>query len=377
MIGGIGGALLATILLTVIIGFFLVRSFFSPYYFSFCFSDDFFFFLFTNIQRRWRRKRSAENGFEASQFRRSAALLDEKDDNIPNFPRPPSMIERRNATSPPAAYPSDEPPLSAIEHGQSFAQYGANQSQYGEIPIHPSFSPGDRFGGNGGAPAMNYGAHPYSMNYGPGDTFSAPYAGPGEKPAYGAPPVPGIHGPGAYAPYGVDSRYPQRQRSPYPNQYQNQQPQQPQQRGFGQGPAVEPPTSPTRDENVPNLVNPFAPLSVTERSGSTENSGPESVSTPTSPSSTPPPSTNPGTSPFVTRQSHDTLPTYTNEGGYADVQRDVKTSPALLNVVNGNSDTALPPKDTSSATLTELNGRVVEPPRPLTVYGDDDVYGGM
>ena len=116
---------------------------------------------------------------------------------------------------------------------------------------------------------------------------------------------------------------------------------------------------------------------MSKKLGSTENSGSESLSTPISPSSTPPPSTNSGTSPFVTRQSHDTLPTYTNDGGYADVQRDVKMSPALLNVVNGSSDSALPPKDTTTTTVTESKGSVLEPPRPLTVYGDDDVYGGM
>ena len=296
------------------------------------------------------------------------------------------MIERRNAASPPAAYPSDDPPLSAFDHGQSFAQYGANQSQYGGIPLHPSYAVGTQFGGNGGAPAMNYGTGPYTSNY--GDTFSATYSGPsGENPAYGAPPVPGIHGPGAYAPYGVDTRYPQSQR-PQPNQYQNQQHQH-QQRGFNQGSAVDTPTSPTREEYAANVENPFSPLPlrVSKKSGSTENSGPEPGSTPALPSSTPPPSTNLGvTSPFVTRQSHDAPPTYTNNGGYADVQRDVKMSPTTsLNVVNGSSDTVLPttttaaPATTATATTVtnSSTGSVVEPPRPLTVYGDDDVYGGM
>jgi hypothetical protein len=289
------------------------------------------------------------------------------------------MIERRNAASPPAAYPySDEPPLSANGYGQSFAQYGANQAQYAEygaVPQHPSFAAsfaaGNQFGGNGGAPAMHYGANPYAVDYGQGGPLSAAYSGPGEKPGYGAPPVPGTHGPGAYAPYGVDPRYPQSQRYPYPKQYQNQQPQQ---HGFGQGLAVDTPTSPTRDENVSNLANPFSPLRVSKKLGSTEHSGPESLSTPTSPSSTPPPFSNPGATPFVTRQSHEAPPTYMSNGGYADVQRDVKMSPALSNVVNG---TVEPPTDTTTATMTESNKRVSEPPRPLTVYGDDDVYGGM
>ena len=274
------------------------------------------------------------------------------------------MIEKRNAASPPVAYPyADEPPLSANERAQSFAQYGG-------VPQHPSFAAGNQFGGNGGAPAMHYGANPYGMDYGQGGQFSAAYSGPGEKPGYGAPPVPGIHGPGAYAPYGVDPRYPQPQRYPLPKQYQNQQHQQ-----LGQGLDVDNPTSPTRDENISNLANPFSPLRVSKKLGPTEGSGPESLSTPTSPSSPPPPSSNPGVTPFVTRQSHEALPTYANNGGYADVQRDIKMPPALLNFVNSSSDIAVPLTDTT--TMTESNGRVSEPPRPLTVYGDDDVYGGM
>jgi hypothetical protein len=227
---------------------------------------------------------------------------------------------------------------------------------------------------------MHYGVtSPYTTNY--GDASSSAYSGPGgENPGYGAPPVPGIHGPGAYAPYGVDSRYPQSQRYPQPNQYQNQQHQQHQQRGLGQGPAVDTPTSPTRDEYAAHLENPFSPLRISKKLGPTENSGPESVPLPNSPSSTPPPATNPGvtTTPFVTRQSQsrETLPTYTNEGGYADVQRDVKMSPTLLNVANGGSDTALPHTNTAATTTTVTESKA-ESPRPLTVYGDDDVYGGM
>ena len=282
------------------------------------------------------------------------------------------MIERRNAASPPAAYPhANEPPMSANEYGQSFGQYGANP------PV------GSLFGGNGGAPAMQYGgANPYNtMDNGQGDSFSAAYSGPGEYPGYGAPPVPGIHGPGAYAPYGaVDPRYPQSQRYPQLKQYQNLQPQQQQYQHdeFGQGPTVDNRPN-SRDENVPHLANPFSPLRVTKKLGST---GPESLLPDLPSSTTPPPppsSNNPGatTTPFVTRQSHEALPTYKNDGGYADVLRDVKIPPASLNVVNGSLDTTAVPHTDTTTTMTESNGRVSEPPRPLTVYGDDDVYGGM
>lgn len=357
MIGGIGGALAGTLLLTVLIGFFL---------------------------RRYHRKKSAEEAFDASHFRRSATLLEEKDDNTHGFPRPPSMIERRNASSPPAAYPySDEPPT---EYTQPFPQYGGNQAPYRAVSPQPPFSAGNQFGGNGGAPAMHYN---YAMDHGQGDPFPG-YAGPSPGdpfpgyagPGQGAPPIPGIHGPGAYAPYGVDPRYPQSQRYPYPRpqQYQNQQPQQQLQ----------------RQETVSSLVNPFSPIPVFKELGSTEGLVPrsKSPSIPTSPSiSSPSPSTlpvssNPRAASFVTHQSHEAPPAYAN-GTYTEVQRDVKVAPSQmpLNLANPSSDTAMPDTHvdtteavgtTTTSTMTQSNGHVQESlSRPHTVYDDADVYGGM
>jgi len=186
IIGGIGGALGGTLLLTVIIGFLL---------------------------RRWRKRKA--NEFDASLFRRSAILLD--DDDIPRSgPRPPTMIERRNNASPPlsappVAYPYfdqspvlSSAPLSNEKYAQFYVQNGTNQAQYGVVPLQsPSFAAG------------NSGANPYVTEYGEGDPFVT-YAGPDEQSDYGAPPIPGTHGPGTYASYGVNSRYPQH---PYAQQH--------------------------------------------------------------------------------------------------------------------------------------------------------------
>ncbi|KAF8806923.1 hypothetical protein BYT27DRAFT_7211919 [Phlegmacium glaucopus] len=361
LIGGIGGALGATILFTVVVAFFL---------------------------RRWRKRKATEDAFDASKFRRSAILLDEKDDDIRGRPRPPTMIERRNVSptaaaaslsSPSAAYPySDQPPvfpsaapLSGNERAQSFAQHGAHQGQYGAVPLQPpSFAAGNQFGGAPNVPTTHYGANPYA---GQGDPF-ATYAIPGqghEQSGYGAPPMPGTHGPGAYAPYGVDPRYPQYQR--YPRQRQSPQ--------FGQGPAVDTGSgaSLTREESISSLVNPFAPLPVPTKLGPTEGSGSGSISTSTSSSSSISESTR-GAS-FVTRQSQEAPPAYTNAGVYTDVKRDVKVSPSTsassLRVVNDNANSDVP--DTTKTTTTKSNGSApkLRPLSSYTLYNDDDAYGGM
>ena len=62
------------------------------------------------------------------------------------------------------------------------------------------------------------------------------------------------------------------------------------------------------------LPNPFTPLCITKKLGSTENSGPESRSTPAPPSSTLPSTTNPGPTPVLTCQTCDAL-CYANVGG--------------------------------------------------------------
>jgi len=186
---------------------------------------------------------------------------------------------------------------------------------------------------------MHYGAHPYAMDLGQGD----PLAGPGQ----GAPPIPGIHGPGAYAPYGLDPRYPRSQRSLLSQQSQNQEPQPQLYRGT----------------SVSSLPNPF--------SVRTERSIHESLPSPTL--SSRPVSSNPPATSFVTRQAHESPPAYSNNGEYLNVQRDVKMSPVSLNVMNQGSDDATTTQAVGTTTMAESN----EKPRPHTVYDDDDVYGGM
>jgi len=349
LVSGIAGALGATILLTVIVAFFL---------------------------RRW-RKRAAEDAFDPSEFRRSAALLDGDDRGRP---RPPSMIERKivapipsaSPLSPPsAAYPYSElptTPFSGNEHAQSYAQHGANTAQYGLQP--PSFAVGNGFNGNGGAPNL-YQAYP---DHGEGNAFVT-YAGPGQgHEQYGAPPVPGTYGPGAYASYG-DPRYPQSQRYPqyqnqqpqHPQQYQNQQPQQ-YQPGFGQDTSLNRQGSVSSFANS-SLANPFSPLPVLK------NLEPIQLESPTSSSASASSNSELTRGPSVlARQTHDAPPAYINDDGYINMKRDVKMlPPPPLSVVN--ADSAVP--NTAAAgttTTTESNGHAQ---RPLTVYDDDDAYGGM
>ena len=255
IIGGVGGALGGTILLTVIIGFILVR--YPLRQLTIFFLTN--VFIFTHIQRRWRKRKAV---FDVNQFKQGAVLLDE-DEKCRGRPRPPTMIERRNMASstpllaPSAAYPySDQPSVP-----QPFTQQGTSQAQYGAVPLQlqtPSFAAG------------YYDANPYAMEcgQGQGDPFAA-YANQGqdyEHPGYGAPPVPGTHGPGTYAPYGVDPRYPQYHQQ-HTQQYQ-QYPPQYQQHGFGQCSAADTASSASL-ERASSLVNPFSPTVPRVAEGST------------------------------------------------------------------------------------------------------------
>jgi len=291
------------------------------------------------------------------------------------------MIERRNVipttgaasfSSPSAAYPySDQPPVlssfSGNERSQSFAQHGANQVQYGAIASQsPYLAAGNQFGGAPNAPTT---PNPY---IGQGDPFAS-YSTQGqghEQPGYGAPPIPGTHGPGAYAPYGA--RYPQYQL----HQQQHQHQQYPR---FGQGLAVDAASgdSLTREASVSSLVNPFAPLPVPTNLRPTEGSG--SISTSTSSSSNA--ELTRGAS-FVTRQSQEAPPpAYPTDRVYTDMKKDIKVSPSTsssLKVVNGSSDSAVPA--TKSVDTTTTSKESAPEPRPVsayTLYNADDAYGGM
>lgn len=165
-----------------------------------------------------RKKRRGLDGFDSAKFRRSAVMLDEKD-QAPDFrPRPPTMIERRQGTPAPAsggantfpppptmAYPySDHPPVPPAPP----AMYGAANPQYGALP--PAPPPPSQ--------ANAYGAIPGAYGVPAPGVFGAQY----DQAGYGAPPIPGTYAPGAYAPYGAappDPRYPhhyQQQHHGYP-----------------------------------------------------------------------------------------------------------------------------------------------------------------
>ena len=282
------------------------------------------------------------------------------------------MIERKNISptpaatslaSPSTAYPhSDQPPVlppAPLSRDQSLAQHDANQTQYGAVPFQPpSFTAGNQFGGNGGAtitPGMQY---PCSMDYGQGH----------EQAGYGAPPIPGVHGPGTYAPYGVDPRYPQSQRYRRPQQqFGQQQNQQDQPR---QGLATV--SGVTRKESS-SPANPFMPLPALKKMEPIEGFGP---ATSTSTSST---GLTRGTS-FVTRQPHEAPSAYANNGTYTDMKRSPSTSPPSTSpptVTNKSSDSTGPDAKAIGVTSSSTTAEPEPKPRPITVYDDDDVYGGM
>jgi len=253
--------------------------------------------------RKKRKSSKFASEFDADKFRRSAVLLDEKDQGGLR-PRPPTIIERKNkkpatppvSTLPPPpsmAYPySDQvsivasaPPSvyggNGSDHGhgmqqQQYPQYGSGGPQYGALPppAAPQPSQGSIYNGVQGA----YGVPP------PG-AYGAQY----EQAGYGAPPIPGTYGPGAYASYSagpVDPRYPhqysphqrqqfqlQQQGQGYPQQQQQQvfqHPQQPQHpgqygqqmnQGYNSSQAFSAQGQPTRMDSMlsnPSLPNPFA-----------------------------------------------------------------------------------------------------------------------
>ncbi|KAF8902426.1 hypothetical protein CPB84DRAFT_863828 [Gymnopilus junonius] len=63
------------------------------------------------VIRHMRKKRRRLDGFDSAKFRRSAVVLNEKDQEPDFRPRPPTMIERRQGTPvPPSGGPTSFPP---------------------------------------------------------------------------------------------------------------------------------------------------------------------------------------------------------------------------------------------------------------------------
>ncbi|KAF9474815.1 hypothetical protein BDN70DRAFT_294792 [Pholiota conissans] len=336
------------------------------------------------------RKRRRDRDFDPTKFRRSAiALPDENEKNGGGMrPRPPSMIERknlvakstasaqRNVPAPSMAYPySDQasavsvpsapPSLYGSEHGPQHPQYGAAGARYAAVPQAPP--PGTPYGPVPGA----YGVPPPLAPYN-----GAQY----EQAGYGAPPIPGTYGPGAYASYGAagDPRYPQ-----YPHNKPQGYPQFSAYHQQAQVPAryAQQPQQPMYGYAVPQPAALPAPM---------QNNSVRSVSA--SPAS-PPPSAESVLSSSSTvatsssghrrqpTQSSGAPPAYEDDEDSKRYQatRDQKIRPVELGVQNGADASA---GSSSSATTVAPAATAAKPTKTRsnsihTVYDDGDVYGGM
>lgn len=149
-------------------------------------------------------------------------MIDDKDEKASLRPRPPTMIERknfaaqsvnssRNLSAPSTSYPysdraspvpSAPPSLYGNEPSINHPHFGG--AHYAPVPQTPTSGPA-------------YGAIPGAYGVPPP---LAPYNGAQyDQAGFGAPPIPGTYGPGAYAPYSADPRYPQYQQNPGYPQY--------------------------------------------------------------------------------------------------------------------------------------------------------------
>lgn len=271
------------------------------------------------IIRRMRKKRDNRAlNFDPDNFRRSAVLLDDNDVPIP------SMAERRTPTAG-ASYGYTDTPQ------EPSATYGSSEGQY-----------------------HNYGASQYSAA--PGGVYSPQVAAGGygsqyEQNDYGAPPVPGQHGPGSFANYGtygaaVAGGYQARQYQEYSSGPSYQQSE-----GYGAaavpyGPngTRSPPSSESHETSA--SPNPIA------RSPSSAAPQPDVSRAPTSGLSRQP------------TQSGNTPPAYSDDAGqYTELNRDQKVNPAGRHVQNG-----------SAGDHATAKGR---PTSAYTVYDPEDAYGGM
>ncbi|KAF5322666.1 hypothetical protein D9619_001431 [Psilocybe cf. subviscida] len=353
--------------------------------------------------------------FKANTFRRSAIMLKDDDHNEKDFrPRPPSMIERRNAAtpvggnnaranvpSPSMAYPySDQvsvapsapASLYGQEHPHQYPQFGAGVGRYAPAPLPPS------------SPHM-YNALPGAYGIPPP---MAPYGGAQyEQAGFGAPPVPGTYAPGAYATYGQDPRYqqyPHHQHQGYPQQYtQYQQRPEAHQQPMSYGNAA---ADLTRSESLTSgstLPNPFArspassppaqassslapaPISEKQRLRAAELQAESSSSSASGSSSSS--SSASGSSTSLARrptQVSGAPPAYVDDGDSASwaSRRDQKrANEVVMSVSNSDSEARNAPTIKQAPAATPRTTQVSTGERPIssfTLYGDEsDAYGGI
>ena len=338
------------------------------------------------------RRQKKREGFDPITFRRSAIMLNDKDERAGLRPRPPTMIERRkahatpvkavNLPTPSMAFPySDQTPATPLhEHGhpQSFAHSGASDTQlYSTVPPP--------------VPSSGYSGIPGAYSILPLD----PYNGTQSKQAgYGAPPIPGTYGPSAYAAYGPDPRYPQYQHQHQDSSPHHQTPRysQPQQMFGHVNPNAQPPSVSVKlsnpSTNSPNALlnvsHPQSPLLLTEKQRLHLATTVVDASSSSSP-------------PSLTQWSGPP-PAYVDEDDSQwDISRNnIKSRRKEMNVVNevdkqaaessSGSATSTPasestsppvPEATLNAPSQESKSTGLRPTSEYTLYDQDDVYGGM
>ncbi|KAF9530333.1 hypothetical protein CPB83DRAFT_892624 [Crepidotus variabilis] len=310
IVGGVGGGILGAIVIAIFAAF---------------------------VVRRMRRKRDDRAlNFDPDNFRRSAVLL--PDDYGSAKPTLPGMAEKHAGGAASYQY-SDVPQEPSTIYGASEGQYNSyGASQYSA------------------APGTIYNAH----------AASAGYDGQYEQPGFGAPPVPGQHGPGSYGGYGAygaagaAAGYQSRQQ--YQQEYPSASPyQQVQHHIAGAGPygpngtRSPPTTSPPTSEHhgTSPSPNPIS-RSLSNAAGSQPHTQPEYARGPTAALSRQP------------TQSNGIPPAYDdNAGKYTELKRDEKVKPAEMSVQNGLAASSAPRE-------TKLR-----PTSAYTVYDPEDAYGGM
>lgn len=277
--------------------------------------------------------------FNASKFRNSALMLNdpppppEKQSHYQSTnaarPRPPSMIERHlNAPAIPQTSASNPYAEHAAYSTDPYAQYTASANQYSS----------GMYGADGQVARA-----PYTEMYG-GNVSGAVY---GQHARYGQ----------QQDPYGAP-------RTQMYQQYPDEQQQQQFQPSYSPGQILPSSRSPTNDAQLPN------PFSHPPVSASAVVAAARSAASADSP--TPSPRSN-GEAPssYVNRrpaQNGSSSPTQEHQAHYADVQRDVKTAPGTLTVVNGDDKS------------DRVRGGMPQEQRPsssYTLYDVDDIYGGM
>jgi hypothetical protein len=357
LVGVIIGAVAFSIILAVIVAFFL---------------------------RRIRKSKRAADGFDPALFRRSAVLLDDKEiDEKFSRPRPPTMIERhQNATAmqaqngpasanlpkPSMAYPySDQlsappsAPLSSYGNEQEQIPQIGSLAHFGSLPSLPQ---GGAYGNTLGA----YGVPP------PG-AYAAQY----DQAGYGAPPIPGTYGPGAYAAYGADPRshqYPNQFTQGYPNQISNFSAAQGQQQSFGSPQGGFIPNAPS----PPQPPKPFSEkqaLHLASVQSEREASPSSSLSQPIQSSDAPPAyNDNEESDKWAANRDQKVRP---GDNIGTSTSTPSSSSPATV----ASSANVAPPAQSSEVAVTSVGGTLkraksnARPASSYSLYDREDAYGGM